>query len=236
MSSKKVDILAFGVHPDDIELSCSGTLLKHIALGYTVAVVDLTQGELGSRGSAELRLQEAKKAANVLGISARENLSMSDGWLRNTPESQFKVIEMIRKYRPGIVLANALEDRHPDHGRAAQLVAESCFYAGLLKIDTGQDEWRPKALYHYIQDQNLIPDFVVDISSHFDQKMESILCYRSQFFEENQTGPKTPISGKDFLDFIKAKNKSMGRNIQVDYAEGFNKSRIFGVDDLFDLR
>ncbi len=236
MDNQKVDILAFGVHPDDVELSCSGTILKHIDLGYSVAVIDLTRGELGSRGSADLRIKESEKASKVLKLIARENLGMQDGWLRNTPENQIKVISAIRKYKPDIVLANALDDRHPDHGRAAKLVAESCFYAGLIKIETGQEKWRPKALYHYIQDQNLVPDFVVDISSQIERKMESILCYSSQFYEKDQTGPKTPISGKDFLDFIKAKNKSMGRSIQVDYAEGFNISRIPGVEDITQLR
>lgn len=233
----KLDILAIGVHPDDIELSCSGTVLRHVKAGYKVGLCDLTQGELGSRGSGPLRLIEAEKARQVLGAEVRENLGMEDGFFQNTPENIKKIIKVIRKYKPDIILANALDDRHPDHGRAAKLVSDACFYAGLVRIDTGQEVWRPRALYHYIQDKNLTPDFVVDISSHIDQKIESILCYSSQFYNPNDPSdePQTPISSLGFFEFIKAKNKSMARSIQVDYAEGFNIARIPGVKDLFDL-
>lgn len=238
MNKDKVDILAIGVHPDDIELSCSGTVLRQISLGNTVAICDLTQGELGTRGSAELRLIEAAKSKEVLGVSHRVNLKMADGFFEITKANTIKIIEVIRRFQPDIILANALEDRHPDHGRAAKLVAEACFYAGLRKIDTGQKEWRPKAVYHYIQDRNLTPDFVVDISDFMDKKIESIQCYSSQFFVPNSISdePQTPISTHGFFEFVKAKNRSMARSIQADYAEGFNVGRVPGVQDLFDLK
>lgn len=237
----KLDILAIGVHPDDIELSCSGTLLKHIAMGKTVGLVDLTRGELGTRGSGPLRMKEAKAAAKLMGAKARENLKMQDGFFQHTKENLIKIVKVIRKYQPDIVLANALTDRHPDHGRAAKLVSDACFIAGLVKVKTYekkkiQPRWRPQAVYHYIQDQTLHPDFVVDITPYLEQKMDLILCYGSQFY----TGKKdealaTPISGKDFLDSIKGKNAVFGRNIGVNYAEGFNVARPMGIDNLFDL-
>ncbi len=232
----KLDILAIGVHPDDIELSCSGTLLKHIEQGYLVGLCDLTQGELGTRGNAPLRLKEAENARALMGAKVRENLEMKDGFFEHSPLNIRKIATVIRKYRPDIVLANALDDRHPDHGRAAKLIADACFYSGLRKIEDGFEAWRPKALYHYIQDRNLTPDFVVDISSFIEKKMELIQSFKSQFFDPEAKEPSTPISSKAFLDFIYAKNKSMGRSIGVDYAEGFNQSRILGVKDLFDLQ
>ncbi len=241
----KVDILAIGVHPDDIELSASGTLLKHIEMGRTVGLLDLTRGELGTRGTAEIRDEEAAGAARKMGAQFRKNTRMADGFFTHSQENIEKIIEVVRWCRPEIVLANALDDRHPDHGRAAKLTADACYLSGLAKIQTvgengePQEHWRPRALYHYIQDRNLKPDFVVDITPYFEKKMELILTFRSQFFLENTTEfkdeLKTPISGKDFMDFMRSKNRSLGRSIQAEYAEGFNKSRIFGVNDLFDL-
>jgi bacillithiol biosynthesis deacetylase BshB1 len=236
-----VDILAFGIHPDDIELSCSGTLLKHIAAGYSVGIIDLTKGELGTRGTAELRLQEATAAAKILGVQFRENLGFQDGFFRNDKENQYKIIEKIRQYRPKIVLCNAISDRHPDHGRAAQLVSEACFYAGLSKIETAynkeiQDAYRPKAVYHYIQDRQLKPDFVVDISAFMDKKIEAIMAFSSQFFNLNSTEPVTPISSPEFIETVKGKNRTFGREILVEFAEGFTVERNIGVEDLLSLK
>jgi len=238
----KVDILAIGVHPDDIELGCAGTILKHIDQGYKVAAIDLTQGELGTRGSGPLRLIEAQNAAKILGLSARENLGMADGFFQHTKENILKISAAIRKYQPKIVLANAFTDRHPDHGRASKLISDACFYSGLQKIEQKDENgnellaWRPKVVYHYIQDRNLKADLVVDISPYMDKKIESILAYKSQFFNsEDCSGPKTPISGKDFLDFNRAKNRAYGREIGAEYAEGFNVERNIGVNNLFDL-
>ncbi len=237
----KVDILAIGVHPDDIELGCAGTILKHIDLGYSVAAVDLTQGELGTRGSGPIRLVESQNAAKVLGLSARENLGMADGFFQHTKENILKISAAIRKYQPDIVLANAITDRHPDHGRASKLISDACFYSGLQRIEQvdengdSLDKWRPKVVYHYIQDRNLKADFVVDITPFMDTKIESILAYKTQFYDENATGPKTPISGKDFLEYNRAKNRAYGRDINADYAEGFTVERNIGVKNLFDL-
>lgn len=233
----KLDILAIGVHPDDVELGCSGTILKHIEMGKKVGVLDLTHGELGSRGSGELRLEEAKKSAKILGIVCRENLGLADGFFKNDKESKLKIIEVIRKHQPDVILANSIEDRHPDHGRAAKLVSEACFYSGLIKIETNlngqkQAAWRPKAVYHYIQDKQLIPDFVVDVSGYVDIKMQSILAYSSQFYNPNSNEPETPISSKTFLDFVKARMQDNGRAISVQYAEAYCVARPIGVDDI----
>jgi len=237
----KVDILAIGVHPDDVELSCSGTLLKHIAKGYTVGLCDLTRGELGSRGTPELRLKEAEHARASMGAEFRINLHMEDGFMKATKENTLQLIEVIRYCQPEIVLANAIEDRHPDHGRAARFIKEACFYSGLIKIETTynnlqQEPWRPKAVYHYIQDRNIKADFVVDVSDFIDRKMNLIMEFKSQFFSENMDGPQTPISSKSFLEFIRAKNKAYGRDIGVNYAEAFTVNRDIGVEDLFHLR
>lgn len=238
----KVDILAIGVHPDDVELSCSGTILKHIAQGKTVGLLDLTRGELGTRGSAEIRTKEANTSAKLMGAKFRVNLDMADGFFKNTQENQLKIIQIIRSCQPDIILANALDDRHPDHGRAAKLVHDACFLSGLVKVSTKdgddnlQDRWRPKAVYHYIQDAQLDSDFVVDISPYLEKKMELILSFRSQFFDpSNDSELDSPISGEDFLEFIKAKGRTLGRPIGVSYAEGFNVTRTMGVGDLFDL-
>lgn len=237
----KLDILAIGVHPDDIELSCSGTLLHHIALGRKVGLLDLTRGELGSRGTAETRDEEAAESSRLMGALVRENLRMADGFFSHTEENMRKIARVIRRYQPEIILANALSDRHPDHGRAAKLTNDACFISGLLKVETQEEDgtpqapWRPKAFYHYIQDHNLIPDFVVDISPYIEKKEELILTFKTQFYTPDQEGPKTPISGKDFLDFLRAKARVYGRHAGFEYAEGFNVSRIVGVKDLFDL-
>lgn len=237
----KIDILAIGVHPDDVELSCSGTLLHHIASGYKVGLLDLTRGELGTRGNADLRDKEAAAAASLMGALFRENCHMEDGFFQHTPQNILKIVEKIRKFRPEIVLANAINDRHPDHGRAAKLIADACFYAGLKKIATfdldgkPQDSWRPNAVYHYIQDYHIEPDFVVDISPYMDKKTELILAFSSQFYDPTATEPATPISGAEFLHFVKAKNRHFGRPAGFDFAEGFTTGRYIGVRDLFDL-
>jgi len=239
----KIDILAIGSHPDDVELSASGALLRQAAQGYTFGLLDLTRGELGSRGSAELRTKEAQKAAGILGAAFREQLDLPDGFFTYSKENLLKIIRPIRQYQPKLVLCNAPDDRHPDHGKAAKLVADACFYAGLLKIQTvgpdgvAQTPWRPAALYHYIQDKQLEPDFIVDITPFFEKKMEAILAFSSQFYDEKspEDGPQTPISGKHFLDFMKAKARVFGRPAQVEFAEGFIFSRTPAVKNLFDL-
>lgn len=241
----KLDILAIGAHPDDVELSASGTLLKHISLGYKVGILDLTQGELGSRGSRDLRLEEAKASKHLMGLSARANIDIGDGFFTKEKENLLKIIQHIRLWQPEIILANAIKDRHPDHGRASELVSRASFLSGLIKIETNspdgglkQKKWRPKSVYHYVQDRHMTPDFVVDISDFMDRKMEAIQCFKSQFNHEiskDQDQPKTPISGKDFMEYIYAVNKVFGRSIGVEYAEGFTVERIPGVKDLFDL-
>lgn len=239
----KVDILAIGVHPDDIELACSGTLLKHIAQGKTVGLLDLTAGELGTRGSGPLRLIEAADSAKMMGASFRKNLGMADGFFEYSKENILKIVPVIRACQPEIILANSLTDRHPDHGRAAKLVADACFYSGLMKIETfgedgkTQERWRPKALYHYIQDRTRKPDFVIDITEHIEKKFELILAFKSQFFISDQEDKElsTPISGKDFQDYLRAVARVYGRPSGMEYAEAYNVDRILGVKDLFDL-
>jgi bacillithiol biosynthesis deacetylase BshB1 len=238
----KLDILAIGVHPDDVELSCAGTILKHLAQGKKVGILDLTRGELGTRGTPHLRTEEAMKAAKILGVNTREQLTMADGFFENNESNQKHIIHILRKYQPEIVLCNAVSDRHPDHGRAAKLATDSCFYSGLVKIETLGDNnklqavWRPKAVYHYIQDQFIHPDFVIDITPFMDKKMESILAYSSQFYDPNSNEPETPISNKNFMEIVKAKSNMLGRAIGCDYAEGFTVNRYPGVESLFDLK
>lgn len=236
----KVDVLAIGVHPDDVELSCAGTLITQVQQGKTTAILDLTAGELGTRGSAELRLKEAAAAAEIMGVSERINLGMQDGFFEYTKKDLMRIIEVIRYFKPEIVLTNAVEDRHPDHGRAAKLTADACFYAGLRKIETTRDgevqeAWRPKKVYHYIQDYNLEAAFVVDITTGIDTKLEAILAYGSQFYDPNSSEPKTPISGADFLAFVKSKNRVYGRHAGFEFGEGFTSATVPGVKDLFDL-
>ena len=240
MSISKIDILAFGAHPDDVELSAAGTLLKEAANGKKIGVIDLTQGELGTRGSAELRMEEANASAKILGLSCRENLRMKDGFFQNDEAHIREIVRMIRKYQPEIVLANAPSDRHPDHGRAAKLVADACFYSGLMKIETeeegkSQEAWRPKALYHYIQDYYQKPDFVLDVSDYVEQKMQAIKAFGSQFYDPDSKEPDSPIAVKNFFDFIEGRMINMGRYILADYGEGFLKSRPLGVESLTHL-
>ena len=237
----KLDILAIGVHPDDVELSCSGTLLKHIATGKQCGVLDLTRGELGTRGNAELRTKEANEAAMLLGVAIRKQLDMKDGFFQQNEEHLLQIIKVLREFRPEIVLANAVSDRHPDHGRAAKLIADACFYSGLVKIQTEvdgeqQEAWRPKAVYHYIQDNFIHPDFVIDVSDHIETKRKAIMCFSSQFYDPSSTEPVTPISSPEFLETLFAKMSMWGRAIGVKYAEGYTVNRYPGVKDLFDLQ
>ena len=236
----KLDILAFGAHPDDVELGCGGTLAKEIAFGKKVGIIDLTRGELGTRGSVPIRDQESEMAAKILGISIRENLNMRDGFFINDEEHQLAVIRMLRKYQPELVLCNAVDDRHIDHGKGSKLVSDACFLSGLRKIETeydgkNQEAWRPKAVYHYIQWKNIEPDFVVDISAYNDVRVKAILAYSSQFYNPDATEPETPIATKNFLESISNRAQDLGRLIGTDYAEGFTAERHLGVNRLGDL-
>ncbi len=236
----KLDILAFSAHPDDIELSASGTIMAHISQGKKAGIIDLTQGELGSRGSVKIRMKEVEASNKILGIHVRENLKFRDGFFVKDEAHILKVIEMIRKYQPEIILANAIKDRHIDHGRAADLLHDACFLSGLVKIETKhngkkQNVWRPKAVYHYIQDNYLIPDFVVDITPYFERKMASIKAFSSQFYNPDSAEPQTPISSKDFIDFIESRHLSFGRSIGVRYGEGFTTKRPIGIKDITSL-
>jgi bacillithiol biosynthesis deacetylase BshB1 len=229
----KLDILAFGVHPDDIELSCSGALLVEKLNGKKTGVIDLTRGELGTRGSAEIRMQEAAAASKILELDVRENLALADGFFKNDETHQRRVITAIRKYRPEIILCNAPEDRHPDHGRSAQLVEDAAFLAGLRKIETTADgqpqqKWRPAYVFHYIQDRYLQPNFVIDISDVMEQKIESIKAYSTQFNSQGTDEPQTYISTPDFLESIIYRAKMMGKMIGVQYAEGFISKKMIG--------
>lgn len=237
----KLDILAFGAHPDDVEISCSGTILKHIDLGYAVGIIDLTGGELGTRGNKDIRLKEAEMARQMMGVCIRENLNMRDVFFKNDEKHQLAIIQKIRQYQPDIILANAPSDRHPDHGKAAWLIKECAFLSGLHKIETFVDgkkqmAWRPKVVYHYIQDYYLEPDFVVDISTYFEKKIKVLKCYASQFYNPKSTEPETPISGKDFFDVIESKARIWGRYISAEFAEGFIANRPIGVEDVVNLR
>jgi N-acetylglucosamine malate deacetylase 1 len=236
----KLDILAFGAHPDDVELGCSGTILKEIALGKKVGIIDLTRGELGTRGSAEIRDQEANAAAKVLGVAVRENLNMRDGFFVNDEKHQLEIIKMIRKYQPEIVLCNAIDDRHIDHAKGSKLVSDACFLSGLMKIETqlegkSQSAWRPQLVYHYIQWKNITPDFVVDITGFTDKKIESILAYRSQFYDANSKEPESPITSKNFLESLNYRSRDLGRLVGVEHAEGFTVERYLAVNSLSNL-
>jgi len=237
----KLDILAFGAHPDDVELGCAGTILKEIALGKKVGIVDLTRGELGTRGSAEIRDQEAAAAAKILGVSVRENLSFRDGFFINDEAHQLEVIKMIRKYQPEIVLCNAVDDRHIDHAKGSRLVSDACFLSGLVRIETTLDgqlqkAWRPKVVYHYIQWKNIVPDFVVDVSGFETEKTAAILAYRSQFYDPNSKEPESPISSKNFLESLNYRSRDLGRLTGVEHAEGFTVERCLAVNSLSDLK
>lgn len=237
----KLDILAFGAHPDDVELGCGGTIAKEIKNGKTVGIIDLTRGELGTRGTAATRKKEATNAAKILGVSVRENLGFADGFFVNNKQHQLEVIKMIRKYQPEIVLCNAIDDRHIDHGKGSKLVSDACFLSGLIKIETEvegklQKQWRPKQVYHYIQWKNIEPDFVVDISGYIDTKMESVLAYSTQFFDAKSKEPETPISSKNFTDSVDYRARDLGRLIGVEHAEGYTTERYAAVSSLFDLK
>lgn len=236
----KLDILVFGAHPDDVELSCGATIAKEISLGRTVGIVDLTRGELGTRGTAEIRDEEAENAGKILGVSVRENLRFRDGFFTNDEAHQREVIRMIRKYQPEIVICNAVDDRHIDHGKGSKLVSDACFLSGLIKIETQeegafQEAWRPKLVYHYIQWKNLTPDFVVDVTGFMDIKVASLMAYKSQFYDPDSKAPVTPIATKNFKDSILYRAQDLGRLINTDYAEGFTVERYLAVNSLGDL-
>ncbi|MBT3742455.1 MAG: bacillithiol biosynthesis deacetylase BshB1 [Polaribacter sp.] len=233
----KLDILAFGAHPDDVELGCGATIAKEISLGKKVGIVDLTRGELGTRGSANLRDLEAKSAGDILGISVRENLRFADGFFINDNRHQLEIIKMIRKYQPEIVLCNAIDDRHIDHPKGSSLVSDACFLSGLVKINTSvegenQEKWRPKKVYHYIQWKNIEPDFVVNVTGFVEKKIDAVSAYSSQFYDQNSKEPETPITSKNFIDSINYRARDLGRLINVEYAEGFTTERYVAVENL----
>ncbi|WP_299117303.1 bacillithiol biosynthesis deacetylase BshB1 [uncultured Winogradskyella sp.] len=237
----KLDILAIGAHPDDVELGCGGTVAKEVANGKKVGILDLTRGELGTRGTAETRDQEAADAAKILGVVVRENVAFADGFFINDKAHQLEVIKMIRKYQPEIVLCNAIDDRHIDHGKGSELVSDACFLSGLIKIETSvngesQSPWRPKGVYHYIQWKDLKPDVVVDITGFMEQKMTSVFAYKTQFYNPDSKEPETPISSKNFSDSIEYRARNTGRMVGVEYAEGYTVERYPAVESLFDLK
>lgn len=237
----KLDILAFGAHPDDVELGCGATIAKEVSLGKKVGVVDLTRGELGTRGSAEIRDREAATAAKILGIHVRENLSFRDGFFINDEIHQLEVIKRIRKYKPEIVICNAVDDRHIDHSKGSKLVSDACFLSGLRRIQTTldgveQEAWRPKIVYHYIQWKNIEPDFVVDVSDFMQQKLDAVMAYSSQFYNPNSKEPISPIATKNFTESIEYRAKDLGRLVFTDYAEGFTTERYVAVNSLADLK
>ena len=238
--TQQLDILAFGAHPDDVELSCGGTIAKEVSFGKIVGIVDLTRGELGTRGSTNLRDKEAKQAASILEVAIRENLGFRDGFFKNDEVHQLEIIKVLRKYRPKMVLCNAQTDRHIDHGRAASLIHDASFLSGLRKIETVVDKtpqtpWRPSQVYHYMQWNNDPCDFVVDISDFIDKKMAAILAYSSQFYDEKSKEPDTPISSQQFLDSIQNRAADLGRMIGVNFAEGFTTQRQLAVSQISDL-
>ena len=236
----KLDILAFGAHPDDVELSCGATIAKEIFLGKNVGIIDLTRGELGTRGNTEIRDKESANAGDILGISVRENLGFLDGFFVNDKDHQLEVVKMLRKYKPDIVLCNAIDVRHLDHPKGSHLVSDACFLSGLMKIETTldgklQDHWRPKHVYHYIQWKDLTPDFVVDVSDFIEIKRNAVKAYSSQFYDIKSTQPETPISSKNFIESIDYRAKNLGRLIGVEYAEGFTTERYVAVENLSKL-
>jgi len=236
-----LDILAFAAHPDDVELAASGTVVKHVSMGKTVGVVDLTKGEMGTRGTVEQRAAEAAESTKILGLSARVNLGLKDCFFDENEQDLLKIVEQIRRFNPKIVLCNAISDRHPDHSRASSLVSRACFLAGLQKIKTNfngsqQVAFRPDAVYHYIQDRWVDPDFIVDVTAYYDKKIQSILAFKSQFFDPESVEPETPISSEGFIDSIKAKDMVLGRFINAKYGEGFTVERFLGVEDITKLK
>jgi bacillithiol biosynthesis deacetylase BshB1 len=237
----KLDILVIAAHPDDAELACSGTIASQIAKGYKVGILDLTKGEMGTRGTPEIRMQESEESSRILGISARENIGFKDIFFKDDDPHRLEIIKIIRKYQPEIVLANAVSDRHPDHGKGGAVASNACFMSGLRKIETtldgiAQDPWRPKYVYHYIQNNYIKPDFVVDITDFWETKIESIKAFKSQFYDPNNKEPASFISSAEFLDFIEARAREFGHSIMVKYGEGFTVERNLGITDLFDLK
>lgn len=237
----KLDILAFGAHPDDVEISSGATLLKYAKAGKSIGIIDLTEGELGTRGSVDKRYAEAEKAKVFIGLKIRENLNLGDGFFEHSKENLFKIIECIRKYQPEMILANSVHDRHPDHAKGAKLVSEAAYLSGLKKIETHvnglrQEDHRPKILLHYIQDFYLSPDIILDVSDTGSQKVDLIKCFESQFFSPDSIESKTPISGEEFFSFIEGRMLSLGRELGVKYGEGYTINRTLGVNDLFDLK
>ncbi|MFN0187253.1 MAG: bacillithiol biosynthesis deacetylase BshB1 [Bacteroidia bacterium] len=237
----KVDILAIGAHPDDVELGAGGTVCKEIATGRKVGLIDLTRGELGTRGSAELRDQEAAQSASLMGIEFRLNMGFKDGFFVNDEIHQLALVQQIRRFQPEIIICNAVKDRHPDHGKGSRLVSDACFLSGLTKVESmfnglQQHAWKPKAVYHYIQDRHINPDFVIDISDFMEIKMNAVMAFKSQFFDPTSAEPSTAISSKDFLEFLYGRALEMGRQSGFLYAEGFTVERTAGVDSLFNLK
>ena len=239
--SDKLDFLAFGAHPDDVELGCGATIAKLVSQGKKVGIVDLTRGELGTRGSAEIRTKETNEASKILGITIRENMDFKDGFFRNDEEHQLKIIQVIRKYQPDFIFCNAPDDRHIDHPKGSQLIVEASFLSGLIKINTddssgnAQKQWRPKNIYHYIQWKNLDPDFIFDVSGFHNTKMNAVKCYSSQFYDPKSKEPETPISTKNFLDFIQSRAIDFGRLIGVEHGEGFITNRKLGLTSFTEL-
>ncbi len=237
----KLDILAIGAHPDDVELGCGATIAKEVKAGKKVGIIDLTRGELGTRGTAETRDKESANAAQILGVEVRENMRFADGFFVNDKKHQLEIIKIIRKYKPDMVLCNAIQDRHIDHGKGSKLVSDACFLSGLIKIETHlnnniQAPWRPKHVYHYIQWQDIKPDLVVDVTGYIDKKMESVFAYKTQFYDQNSKEPETPITSKNFSDSIEYRARDLGRLVGVDYAEGFTAERYVAVDTLFNVK
>lgn len=237
----KLDILVFAVHPDDAELGCSGTILKHIDLGKKIGIVDFTRGELGTRGTAETRDDEAIDSAKILGLHARENLKFKDGFFKNDEAHQLEVIKMIRKYQPEIILTNALHDRHPDHGRAGDLSNDSIFLSGLIKVEThldgvNQEAWRPRLVLQYIQDRYIEPDIIIDITDYMNKKELAIRAFKTQFDSPDNKEPQTYISSPEFLDSVIGRAREFGKQIGVKYGEGFTSRKLLGVNDLFNLK
>lgn len=237
----KLDILAFGAHPDDVEISSGATLLKYAKEGKSIGIIDLTEGELGTRGSTEKRYKEAKKASEFLGLKIRENLNMGDGFIAHSDENKLRIIECIRKYKPELILANSVHDRHPDHAKGAKIVAEASYLSGLRKIETEvdgipQEAHRPRMLLHYVQDYYLTPDIILDVSETGKEKLELVKCFGSQFYNPNSKEPKTPISGEGFFDYLEGRMLNLGRELGVRYGEAYTIDRTLGVKDLFALK
>ena len=232
----KLDILVFGAHPDDVELGCSGTVIKEVQAGKQVGIIDLTRGELGTRGTAESRDSETKAATKIMGVAIRENMNFKDGFFKDDEEHKIPLVKKIRKYRPEIVITNAVSDRHPDHPRGSQITVDACFLAGLEKVETGQEVWRPKAIYHYIQFNNLKPYIVVDISEQMDLKLEAVKAYKTQFFNPNSDESETIISSQGFLDSVSYRAKDLGRQANCEYAEGFITHQLPKMESLLDIK